>query len=511
MATTNKYDRQLRLWGANGQKCLMETHICVLGSSGLATEFLKNMVLPGIGQFTIIDDVPVTERDFGNNFFVNREDLGRQRAEVSCRLLCELNPDVAGTFTISNPWRIIVETPQDLGAFDLIVGTQLTFKESMGLSRVCESIGKRLILLRTIGLFSHLRLYVPEHLVVEGKTADTEIFDLRIHRPFEELSHFALGVNLTALDDKVHQHTPFVVLLLKFINEWKVLKGRVPASFQEKTEFKEFIKSKSRNFFTEMNFREAVERSYLAYPEEELPYEATQVLNDQKSSAADAMSPLFWRCARAVKQFSISNGVLPVTGMFPDMTSESSTYMKLQGIYKEKATRDYEAVLGTVHSLSQGNLSESDVEFVRIFCRNLPFIQIFRYSTYHNELENPNVEELSSALYDENPLLDWYVSYTAYLLYHDQFRDYPQSHNLMIYNEIASNVVAKLRVDGVQVSDPVQKEFIRYNNSEIHCTAAFLGGVAAQEAVKLITAQYTPVNNTFLHTFTSGAAQVLTI
>lgn len=81
----------------------METHICVLGSSGLATEFLKNMVLPGIGQFTVVDDAIVTERDFGNNFFVNREDLARQRAEVCCQLLCELNPDVVGTFNISSP------------------------------------------------------------------------------------------------------------------------------------------------------------------------------------------------------------------------------------------------------------------------------------------------------------------------------------------------------------------------------------------------------------------------
>lgn len=46
----HKYDRQLRLWGANGQRRLMNAHVCVLGSGATASETLKNLVLPGIGQ-----------------------------------------------------------------------------------------------------------------------------------------------------------------------------------------------------------------------------------------------------------------------------------------------------------------------------------------------------------------------------------------------------------------------------------------------------------------------------
>lgn len=44
-----KYDRQLRLWAANGQAALEDAHILLLnsGSGTVGVETLKNLVLPG--------------------------------------------------------------------------------------------------------------------------------------------------------------------------------------------------------------------------------------------------------------------------------------------------------------------------------------------------------------------------------------------------------------------------------------------------------------------------------
>lgn len=47
MATDNKYDRQLRLWGSSGQKALMEANILLVNAGATGTETLKNLVLPG--------------------------------------------------------------------------------------------------------------------------------------------------------------------------------------------------------------------------------------------------------------------------------------------------------------------------------------------------------------------------------------------------------------------------------------------------------------------------------
>lgn len=63
-----RYDRQLRLWGDRGQEILGKSKICLLGANVVGSELLKNLVLPGIGRFTIVDDAVVTRKDLGSKF-----------------------------------------------------------------------------------------------------------------------------------------------------------------------------------------------------------------------------------------------------------------------------------------------------------------------------------------------------------------------------------------------------------------------------------------------------------
>ena len=93
MATDDKYGRQLRLWGANGQAALMGAHVLLLGAEPTGSETLKNLVLPGLGLVAVVDGGDVTASDLASNFFVEPAALGRKRADVDVQLLCEMNPD----------------------------------------------------------------------------------------------------------------------------------------------------------------------------------------------------------------------------------------------------------------------------------------------------------------------------------------------------------------------------------------------------------------------------------
>jgi NEDD8-activating enzyme E1 regulatory subunit len=44
---------------------LSESRILLLGASGIGSETLKNLILPGIKEFTIVDDRDITRRDLG--------------------------------------------------------------------------------------------------------------------------------------------------------------------------------------------------------------------------------------------------------------------------------------------------------------------------------------------------------------------------------------------------------------------------------------------------------------
>ena len=43
-----------------GQLALEQGHVCLLNATALGTEVLKNLTLPGVGHFTIVDKQRVT-------------------------------------------------------------------------------------------------------------------------------------------------------------------------------------------------------------------------------------------------------------------------------------------------------------------------------------------------------------------------------------------------------------------------------------------------------------------
>lgn len=47
----------------------------------------------------------------------------------------------------------------------------------------------------------------------------------------------------------------------------------------------------------------------------------------------------------------------------------------------------------------------------------------------------------------------------------------------------------------------------RYEDSQLHTIGALLGGVASQEIIKLITHQFTPVNNTYVYNGITSEAE----
>lgn len=120
-----KYDRQVRIWGAHGQARLEAAQICMLGAGPIATETLKNLVLGGTASFTVVDDAVVQERDLGNNFFFERADLGKGRAETATRLLCELNEHVKGSFSDESVLDLLPDPRRYFERFSLVIATDV--------------------------------------------------------------------------------------------------------------------------------------------------------------------------------------------------------------------------------------------------------------------------------------------------------------------------------------------------------------------------------------------------
>jgi ubiquitin-like 1-activating enzyme E1 A len=88
-----RYDRQIRVWGAEAQKSRIQrskVRVCGLLCK-LNVEVVKNIVLAGM-NVTIQDNSDVvSEDDFAYNFFLSDGDIGKSRSEAALARIKDLN------------------------------------------------------------------------------------------------------------------------------------------------------------------------------------------------------------------------------------------------------------------------------------------------------------------------------------------------------------------------------------------------------------------------------------
>eukprot|EP01016_Furgasonia_blochmanni_P023615 TRINITY_DN2548_c0_g2_i5.p1 TRINITY_DN2548_c0_g2~~TRINITY_DN2548_c0_g2_i5.p1 ORF type:complete len:337 (-),score=36.18 TRINITY_DN2548_c0_g2_i5:634-1644(-) len=314
MATTDKYDRQIRLWGAHGQRKLAETRLLLVGAEPAGVETIKNLILPGIGFVAILDHENVTERDLGNNFFVETSRLGQNRAKTTLDMLLEMNPDVQGEAIPENVFTLLNSNPAFFTKFNMIILNEQRDHILQGIASIAAQKNINLLSVRTYGLIGTLRLMGNQHTIIESKPSDRDLDDLRLCTPFPELLQFAQSFDLKSLDAKAHKHIPYVVILIQTLLEWREShNGNPPTNFTEKQAFKQTVKEKSRDFYQEENFGEAFKNAHKAYADpNNLTEETLAVLEHPNCVNADKTSSNFWIFVKALKKFMQIHGYPPL-------------------------------------------------------------------------------------------------------------------------------------------------------------------------------------------------------
>lgn len=517
-----KYDRQLRLWGDHGQACLEAAHICVINATGLGTEILKSLVLPGIGAFTIVDGKKITNEDIGANFFLEADSVGKSRAQVATRMLLELNPDVRGDYIDEEPEQILDNSPDFFNNFTVVVATSLTERSLILLSRRLWELNIPLIVCRSIGFIAYMRLQVKEHTIIETHP-DNETPDLRLDKPFDSLKKHLDSINLENMSFKDHSHVPYLVILYKYLEKWISHKGDMPKTYKEKQLLKEMIKEGIRRDEndtknTEENFEEAIKAVNTTIGRTEVPDSVMAVLNDDRCINLTGKSSSFWIIAKAVRDFMENEGagLLPLKGVLPDMTADTEKYVNLQQIFHKQAVADAEAVWRRVLQLLRqlgrpsDSISERDV---KLFCRHASDIHVERGTCIADEYD-PKVFDTSNIVQSlENPdsMMVYYVVLRGVEKFQAEYNSYPGEFDDQVEPDIVKlkACITKLLSEwgcGPLAKDDYVHEFCRFGGSELHSVSAFLGGLAAHETIKFITNQYKPVHNTFINdTVTSNS------
>eukprot|EP00924_Labyrinthula_sp_SR-Ha-C_P008311 snap_masked-scaffold_11-processed-gene-9.3-mRNA-1 protein AED:0.01 eAED:0.01 QI:22/1/1/1/1/1/2/144/297 len=113
------YDRQIRLWGIEAQKRIQNSNVLVSGISGIGAEVCKNLVLAGI-NLTIHDQEKVRDEDLGANFFLQVEDIGKNRADSALSRIAALNSLVTVSL-LEHHQTVETLLEKDLENFDILI------------------------------------------------------------------------------------------------------------------------------------------------------------------------------------------------------------------------------------------------------------------------------------------------------------------------------------------------------------------------------------------------------
>lgn len=154
------------MWAATGQNALEASRILLLSATATSTSILKNLVLPGIGHFTILDAATVTPEDAGNNFFLEGPDsIGKNRADEAVRLLGELNDGVEGKAVQESVEDVLEKKPEWIKGFTLVIAHNLKAKVVQQLSDLLweDEAGPGLIVVKSAGFLAEFSIQFHDH------------------------------------------------------------------------------------------------------------------------------------------------------------------------------------------------------------------------------------------------------------------------------------------------------------------------------------------------------------
>lgn len=74
--------------------------------------------------------------------------------------------------------------------------------------------------------------------------------------------------------------------------------------------------------------------------------------------------------------------------------------------------------------------------------------------------------------------------------------------------QMATSIVQDCAAGPAAISDDLVGEVCRFGAGELHCIAAVMGGMASQEAIKLITRQFVPISGTVIYNAMNSTTSV---
>lgn len=305
------------------------------------------------------------------------------------------------------------------------------------------------------------------------------------------------------MEDHDHGHVPYLLILLYYLEKWKQNNGgNAPYTFKDKTQFRDMVRAAARTDNAEggeENFDEAAAAVLKTIAPFSIKSGCREMFEKDSCKVLSGESANFWIIAAAIKSFYEAHGVLPLPGSLPDMRAKSADYIKLQNIYKSKARKDVAEVTQSVRAAEKKLTKKAVIPDgeIEAFCKNAAHVKVLEGSLLPQlRIENGDIQTrktILSELQDTETLLPILLAFEK---------------NGSSKSQLDSIIANNDKIDFEALNNQFA-EVDRVAGRELHNISSVTGGMVAQEAIKIITRQYVPVNNTCIFDGIKGTTLVL--
>ena len=219
---SSRYDRQVRLWGAESQQKMMNSRILYIHVTGISAEILKNLALAGI-KATLCDTRPVSEtvpHFFTHPVVVDNDDDESSDQTKSKRikyasiahsvkpLVEEMNPLLDGCPILEKKVEDLTE--DDLREFTVIVASQIPLAQAVRLSQLVNRLRKKLYVADVFGFNGAVMMDLGKDLMYRPEVGK-KLLDPVLLTPYVSLEDL-VQVPLHECVNRFHKTPPSVYL-----------------------------------------------------------------------------------------------------------------------------------------------------------------------------------------------------------------------------------------------------------------------------------------------------------
>eukprot|EP01083_Nonionella_stella_P023214 64205_1 len=152
-AETELYDRQIRAWGFEAQKRMRESKILVVGLDGAGSENLKNLVLAGLGNITILENKSITPLLIETHFYLQPMHLNQNFADIALQYFREMNPNIKLSTCLDDPYT---KTDAFYKTFDVVIVNHHSRYLQLRINAICTQNKIGFFSCRSIGAFGYI-------------------------------------------------------------------------------------------------------------------------------------------------------------------------------------------------------------------------------------------------------------------------------------------------------------------------------------------------------------------